>query len=106
MLLCEKSNIHIYYLAKHFHTLAVMKWIAQMKEPYEQCLTVDSIKSFVNEGKRLSFDDTIPKKLKELIEMCWKENPIDRPKFDIIFRKLHDVINRIEQGNPGIQEIL
>ena len=43
-LLIHKNNkyhyvrkvIYVYYLGKHFHTLAVMKRIAQMKELYEQ----------------------------------------------------------------------
>ena len=73
-------------------SFAVIAWeLFYMKEPYEECSTVNEIKSFVSEGKRLSFDESIPNKLQELIELCWKEIPSERPKFDIIFRKLHDI---------------
>ena len=68
-------------------------WI--QKDPYDNqhFPEIENILKFVNTGKRLQIpEDCI---FKKLIEKSWKQNPHDRPSFDILTKSLSELSQQL-----------
>lgn len=54
-------------------------------------LNVNSLSKFLNDGKRIKLPDSIPSWFRALIQLCWKQNPDERPTID-------DIVNLFDAG--------
>lgn len=54
-------------------------------------LRLASLQNFLNSGKRLRLPDSIPSWFRCLINLCWKQNPDERPTID-------DIVNLFNAG--------
>ncbi|EDR21647.1 Ephrin type-A receptor 4A, putative [Entamoeba dispar SAW760] len=83
-----------YTPAGDVYSFAITSWeIFYQDEPYKEFKSLFEIKQYVEEGKRLRIDETMPLLLKIMIESCWKQNPQDRITFDEICRSLVKIID-------------
>ncbi|BFU18175.1 protein tyrosine kinase domain-containing protein [Entamoeba histolytica] len=93
-----------YSYAGDVYSFAITAWeIFYQDEPYKEFKSLFDIKQYVTDGKRLGIDETMPPGLKELIQKCWKQHPIERYSFDQVTRELvkvdEDAPNHIELDN-------
>ena len=66
------------------------------KVPYENFKHLWDITDFVVEGKRLDIPNEIDDEMKTIISDCWKQNPLERPKFDVILKRLEKYYQPID----------
>ncbi|ELP87515.1 protein kinase domain containing protein, partial [Entamoeba invadens IP1] len=96
----------IYTTSGDVYSFAITSWeIFYQQEPFKQLKTLFDVKSHVLSGKRLNIDQTMPVKLKSLIEGCWKEDPNNRYQFtDIckLFVKIYDEVDVYDSLNEGV----
>ncbi|ELP94153.1 serine-threonine protein kinase, putative [Entamoeba invadens IP1] len=91
----------VYTYAGDVYSFGITGWeIFYQDEPYKSFKSLFEIKTGVLNGKRPDIDNSMPSKLNELIEVCWKGTPSERPLFDEIVKKLiiidEDVRNHME----------
>ncbi|BFU18178.1 protein kinase domain containing protein [Entamoeba histolytica] len=83
-----------YTPAGDVYSFAITAWeIFYQDEPYKEFKSLFDIKQYVEEGKRLVIDETMPLLLKIMIESCWKQNPQDRLTFEEICWSLVKMID-------------
>ena len=80
---------------------AVSAWeLFYQEEPYKDFKSLFEIKNYVESGKRLEIDETMPPMLKNLIEECWQQQASSRPSFEQICKKLNkieeDAVNHVD----------
>ena len=59
-------------------------------EPYPSCANMFSLLSMVKNGERPIFRSPPPDAYKDLIELCWDNNPLNRPTFEEILLELRE----------------
>ncbi|EDR24510.1 serine-threonine protein kinase, putative [Entamoeba dispar SAW760] len=104
-----------YTNAGDVYSYAISAWeLFYQEEPYKEFKSLFEIKDYVESGKRLGFDTSIPMLLKGLIQDCWKQNVGERPSFEQVCKRLvkldEDAINHLELDNDvsdgRIEEII
>jgi len=74
--------------------LGIIFWeIATCQVPYEG-FDADTIKDSVKSGKRLEIPSTCPERFKELIELCWLQEPKQRPTASNVFDFISQLITQ------------
>jgi len=74
--------------------------IASCQVPYEG-YDADTIKDSVKSGERLDIPTHCPSEFKELIELCWHQEPKQRPTASNVFDKISQIIEQ----NSHIYEV-
>jgi len=81
-------------------SFGVMLWVLYcQKEPYQQIEHSWEVARFVLEGNREKIPKDCPPEFKELIELCWTQNPSQRPEFK-------EIVHRLEQMLEENQRVL
>jgi len=79
------------------YALGIVFWeIASCQVPYEG-FDSDTIKDSVKSGERLEIPSTCPESFKELIELCWAQEPKRRPTASIVFEKISQLMGQIQK---------
>jgi len=77
------------------YALGIVFWeIASCQVPYEG-FDAETIKDSVKSGERLDIPSNCPVEFKELIELCWNQEPKQRPKASNVFDKISQIIGQI-----------
>jgi len=77
------------------YALGMIFWeIASCQVPYEG-FDADTIKDSVKSGERLEIPSVCPVEFKELIELCWLQEPSQRPSATNVFEKISRIIAQI-----------
>ncbi|KAL7720545.1 Protein tyrosine kinase domain-containing protein [Entamoeba marina] len=83
-----------YTFAGDVYAFAITTWeIFYQDEPYKEFKSLFEIKNHVQSGRRLTIDETMPPKLKDLIQTCWIQNIDDRPSFNTISKMIVDIVD-------------
>jgi len=70
------------------------------KIPYVGFSTLIELLTFVNNGGRPIIPESVPQKVQELMEMCWNQDPKQRPTFDVII----NLLLKKEYHIPGVKK--
>jgi len=96
----EEGQVLYYGTATDIFSFAVSLYEMYMeKTPYsdDSRFVYDwSIAKFVDEGKRLEIPDEWPQCIRDLILLCWQQNPSDRPDADLILQKIETHLSIVE----------
>ncbi|ELP84338.1 tyrosine protein kinase transforming protein ros, putative [Entamoeba invadens IP1] len=87
-----------YTYAGDVYSYGITAWeIFYQQEPYKEFKSIFEIKNYVENGKRLEIGNEMPRLYRDLVEECWRQNPRERPSFDLIAKNIvgvdEDVIN-------------
>ncbi|KAL7721320.1 Serine-threonine protein kinase [Entamoeba marina] len=84
----------VYSFESDVYSFGITAWeIFYQQEPYQDFKSLFEIKDFVEEGKRLTLEEPIPELLASMIDDCWKQNPVERPSFEVITKTLVKLVN-------------
>jgi len=79
--------------------------LATQRLPWHGLSTLQIFK-FISEGKREEIPNTTPKEFKELIELCWNQNPKERKSFEEIITIIQKMsIIDSYNSNPKLEDM-
>ncbi|EKE37727.1 hypothetical protein ENUP19_0219G0049 [Entamoeba nuttalli] len=84
-----------YTFACDVYSFAITSWeVYYQEEPYKDFRSLFEIKVFVEKGKRLEINNTMPSSLKKIINSCWQQETIERPSFCSIVDRLTNILDK------------
>ena len=88
------------------YALGIVFWeIASCQVPYEG-FDCEAIKDSVKSGERLDIPSKCPVEFKELIKLCWLQEPKQRPTASNVFDKISQLIGQISKfDSENLQEV-
>jgi len=92
-------------LESDIYSLGVVFWeISSGEIPFSN-LDVAFIKKKVLKNERPPIPEDCPSNFSELITMCWNQNPLERPKIDVVISILNSMIDQYTNHNPDNEEL-